>query len=313
MNGPITIIGAGGFIGTNLRRAMLRNGCRVRAMSRSWLAPPEHELEQVFTGDVEDRHAVERAIEGSRCVVLLSHALLPGTPLEQAGPGMLRSLDATLHVAGECAKRGARLVYLSSGGTVYGPGVGIPTPESAPCNPISLYGASKLAAEKVLAVYARQAGLNCIVLRVSNPYGPWQLGRNSQGVIGAWLTSAIEGREIEIWGDGSVVRDYVYIDDVIGAILLATDYEGAESVFNIGFGAGATLQDVANIIRSLCPVPVRYREGRPVDVPVNILAIENARRELGWAPSVELKAGIEGSLRWLLARRGKASEAGESG
>lgn len=299
MSGSVALLGAGGFIGTNLRKSLLADGMRVRAISRSWLTPPEPGLDLAITGETGQPGQVSTLVAGCDCVVVLSHGLLPGSDLGRAGCGMLDSLATILHLVDECERRGARLVYLSSGGTVYGPDAPVPTPEQTVCDPISMYGVSKLATEKILSVHARQRGLNYAVLRVSNPYGPWQLGKNGQGVIGAWLTRAIAGREIEVWGDGSVVRDYVYIDDLVDAIRATIAYRGGEHVFNIGSGRGESLREVLGVIGDLCPVAVRYAQPRAVDVPVSVLDVERAGRELGWRPATPLADGVRLTLEWM--------------
>ena len=293
------VVGAGGFIGTNLCDYLLGRGVAVRALSRGWIRPPPAGADTVLTADANDREAIEEVIADSSCVVVLSHGLLPGSELEKAGRDMLDSLSISFHLIEQCARRRIRLIYLSSGGTVYGPDVPVPTREDAPCNPINMYGVSKLATENVLRVYGRQCGLDYRVLRVSNPYGPWQLGRNGQGVIGAWLRQALSGREIEVWGDGSVVRDYIYVDDLLRAILAAIEYEGSDRIFNIGSGRGESLRNVLDVIQQLCDVRVRFGESRPVDVPMSVLDISRASAELKWAPVVQLQRGIDETLRWM--------------
>jgi UDP-glucose 4-epimerase len=309
MNGGSTaVIGAGGFIGTNLRRAMLAAGIRVRALSRTWLAPPEDALELALTTDTDDREMVAALIAGCDCVVVLSNDLLPGSSIGHAGQGMLRSLSANLYLIELCAENNVRLIYLSSGGTVYGPDAIVPTPEDTPCNPISMYGVTKLTTEKILGVYGRQRGLEYRVLRVSNPYGPWQLGRNGQGVIGAWLRQALAGKQIEVWGDGTVVRDYIYIDDVVAAIIAATRHSGSSRVFNIGSGKGESLQQILGIVQAVCAVGVRYSGARAIDVPVSILDIRRAERELDWRPATSLDNGIQLTLQWISERLIHADE-----
>lgn len=299
MSGTVALLGAGGFIGTNLRRALLADGVRVRALSRSWLAPPEPDLDLAVTADTSGPEQLSTLVAGCDCVVVLSHGLLPGSDLARAGNGMLASLATILQLVETCERNGTRLVYLSSGGTVYGPGAPVPTPEETVCDPISLYGVSKLATEKILSVHARQRGLDHVVLRVSNPYGPWQLGRNGQGVIGAWLARAIAGQQIEVWGDGSVVRDYVYIDDLVDAIRAAIAYRGGERVFNIGSGRGESLREILGVIEGLRPVAVRYAPARPVDVPVSLLDVRKAEAELGWRPTTQLATGVQRALHWM--------------
>lgn len=306
--GSVAVIGAGGFIGTNLRRAMLAADIGTRALSRTWLAPPEDALELALTSDTGDREMLAALVSGCDCVVVLSNDLLPGSSLEDAGPGMLRSLSASLHLIELCAEKNIRLVYLSSGGTVYGPGTVVPTPEDTPCNPISMYGVTKLTTEKILGVYGWQRGLDYRVLRVSNPYGPWQLGRNGQGVIGAWLGQALSGKRIEVWGDGTVVRDYIYIDDVTAAIIAAIRHSGSSRVFNIGSGKGESLRQILGIVQVACAVEVRYGGARTVDVPVSVLDIGRAERELGWRPVISLDEGIQHTLQWMSERLDGARE-----
>lgn len=280
---------------------MLAAGITVRTLSRTWLAPPEAALDLALTCDTNDREMVAALVAGCGCVVVLSNDLLPGSSLEQARHGMLRSLSANLHLIELCVENNVRLVYLSSGGTVYGPDAVVPTSEDTPCNPISMYGVTKLATEKILGVYGKQRGLDYRVLRVSNPYGPWQFGKSGQGVIGAWLSQALAGQEIEIWGDGSVVRDYIYIDDVVAAIIASIQHSGPGRVFNIGSGKGESLQEILGIIQATCAVEVRYNQARPVDVPVSILNVGLAARELAWCPAVTLDQGIQRTLQWMFA------------
>lgn len=304
----VALIGAGGFIGTNLRSALLAAGTRVRGMSRTWLAPPEESLELALTSDTSDRGMVAKLVSGCDCVVVLSNDLLPGSSLEDARQGMLQSLSTSLHLIELCVENNARLVYLSSGGTVYGPGAMVPTPEDAPCDPITMYGVTKLATEKILGVHASQSGLDYRVLRVSNPYGPWQLGRNGQGVIGTWLGQALAGQQIEVWGDGTVVRDYIFIDDVVAAIVAAIRYSGPSRVFNIGSGKGESLREILDIVQAACASDVRYTGARAVDVPVSILDISRAARELDWRPAVSLDHGIQLTLQWMSNRLGSGEK-----
>jgi len=302
MSNTVTLVGAGGFIGTNLRRSLLNDGFRVRAVSRSWLEPPEPGLERVLTADLEESEQLGDLLRGSTAVVVLSHGLLPGSSLDESSTAVVKDMGLLLRVIDECAKGGSKLVYLSSGGTIYGPDVKVPTPESAPCDPVTIYGVSKLTSEKILSVYAKQCGLNYVVLRVSNPYGPWQWGRKGQGVIGAWMARALVGAEIEVWGDGSVERDYIFISDVVSAIKATLSYTGSERVFNVGSGQGQSLRKVLSTIQNLRPVAVRNREARICDVPRSVLDVGKAWREMRWRPATSFEDGIHETWRWMSAR-----------
>ena len=182
------------------------------------------------------------------------------------------------------------MVYVSSGGTIYGIPEHVPTPESAATSPITAYGVTKLAVEKYLHLYHHLYGLEYRVLRVANPFGPYQTAVKNQGVIAAFMRQALRGEPIDVWGDGSVVRDYIYIDDVISAMLAAATHEGPSRVFNVGRGEGRSLAEIVEAIEAVSGlvIPARYGAARPIDVPRSILDITLARQELGWQPQHDL-------------------------
>jgi len=196
-----------------------------------------------------------------------------------------------------------RVVFVSSGGTVYGVPTSVPISEDHPTTPICSYGIVKLAVEKYLHLFRHLHGLESVVLRLANPYGERQHPQASQGVIAVFLAKALRGEPLDIWGDGSVVRDYVYISDVVRALLAAMVYEGVHRVFNIGSGHGSSVNEVVAAIETAIGVPAerRYLDARPFDVQTNVLSIERAQRELSWTPQVELLEGISSTAAWLRA------------
>jgi UDP-glucose 4-epimerase len=135
-----------------------------------------------------------------------------------------------------------RIVFSSSGGTVYGPPMTTPIPEDHPTNPSCSYGIVKLAIEKYLALYNNLCGLDYIVLRIANPYGERQRLVGGQGAVAAFLGRALRGEAIEIWGDGSVIRDYIYIGDVCDALIAAATCHSVQGVLSIGSGIGMMLK-----------------------------------------------------------------------
>ena len=148
----------------------------------------------------------------------------------------------------------------------------------------------KLAIERYLHLYQVLHGLNYQVLRLSNPYGEGQAINGAQGAIAVFMSKALRGESLEIWGDGSVVRDYIYIDDVIHALLLAVSYEGPERVLNIGSGQGLSVNQIIAAIGSSIGVEmkVHFKDHRAFDVPVSVLSIDRAKSELGWQPATPL-------------------------
>lgn len=298
--GRALIVGGGGFLGTNLGAYLADAGLEVVSVSRSALAPAPPGVTQVATADVED---IAARVAGVDTVFHLAHGSSPASSLANMQADLMTSMGLTFRLIEACIEAAVPLVYLSSGGAIYGPGVQVPTHESQPTDPISGYGISKLTAEKYLEVHARLHGLRYRALRVANPFGPWQLGRHGQGVIGTWLQKALAGAPLEIWGDGTVVRDYVYVGDVVTAIWQAARYDGRYQIFNIGSGQGRSLNEILAAIEAALGADVArtYHRSRPADVPVTYLDISRARAELGWAPQTEFSAGIETTLRWMRA------------
>jgi UDP-glucose 4-epimerase len=186
---------------------------------------------------------------------------------------------------------------------VYGVAQAIPIQEDHPTEPINSYGICKLAIEKYLQLYWRLYGVEYRILRIANAYGERQPVGGPQGVIGAFLQEALEGKALTVWGDGSVVRDYVYAGDVARAMTAAAVYTGAARVFNIGAGEGHSINEVIAVIQAIVrqPLQIQFTAGRPFDVPINVLDISRAKEHLQWHPAVGLAEGIGRAHRWLVS------------
>ncbi|MBD0272206.1 MAG: NAD-dependent epimerase/dehydratase family protein, partial [Acetobacteraceae bacterium] len=215
---------------------------------------------------------------------------------------------ASLHLLEICRAAGVRkVVFLSSGGTVYGIPNSVPIREDAPTDPISAYGVSKLAVEKYLHLYRHLHSLDYAVLRVANPFGPWQEPDRRQGVVTALIQSVLDGRPAEIWGDGRVVRDYLYAADVAEAVADAAAYAGSHRVFNVGSGIGRSvldlLCDVGAALGQEAAVAAVHKPGRAVDVPMNVLDTALIRREMGWAPRTGWAEALGETAAWLRGRQ----------
>lgn len=193
----------------------------------------------------------------------------------------------------------SRLVFLSSGGTVYGDAKTIPIPEEHERNPVSSYGIVKVAIENYIAMFSSQYGLKSLVLRVSNPYGPRQGHLGVQGVIPTFFQRIITGDEIRIWGDGSSVRDYLYISDLASFIVQGIT-KGLAGVYNVGSGQGASLRDVLSLIEEISGISanVTFSPPRGFDVKKVVLDISKARKALDWAPCVSFREGCERYWKW---------------
>jgi UDP-glucose 4-epimerase len=212
---------------------------------------------------------------------------------------------STLHLLQAAKKAGVKkVIFFSSGGTVYGVPQRIPISENHPTDPICSYGIQKLAIEKYLKLFHHLYGLDYAVMRMSNPYGERQRPLASQGAVAVFLYKAMLREPIEIWGDGSVTRDYVHVSDVAGVIPVLVRYSGKHKIFNIGSGKGTSLLELIKIAETITgdSIEVRFRPARPFDVPVNILDISLAKRALSWTPAVDLEEGARRTLKFLCER-----------
>ena len=299
------VLGGGGFLGMNLCRRLAASGARVRAFGRRCLFPQDLIGVEWRQGDFCDAAALESAIASGDTVFHLVHTYMPQSAdlnmAEDVRQNVISSL-ALLEISRKLKIK--RIVFVSSGGIVYGPTPQVPTPETAATDPISAYGISKLTIEKYLRLYEHHHGLSFRVLRVANLFGPFQMPGKNQGVIAALISCALHNKEFEIWGDGTAIRDYVYVDDVVDALLLAATDESEQRIFNIGSGHGRDLhQVIAQIEANLgIKLAVRRTKGRLIDVPASILAIDRARDVLGWRPRTPFDAGIKQTIAWWRSR-----------
>lgn len=296
------VLGAGGFIGTNLCRALVGRVDSLRAFGRRQSFPEALRGCDWMPGDFADSTCMAAAVAGCDVVFHLVNATTPASANVDKVADLNANVASTLHLLDACRETGVRrIVFVSSGGTIYGIPDQVPTPETAPTNPITGYGISKLAIEKYLGLYEHLYGLEYRVLRVANPFGPYQTALKNQGVIAAFVRRALAGKPIEVWGDGSVTRDYVYIDDVVEALMLAATHDGSGRIFNIGSGEGRSLNDIVASISKLLAVeiPVDRRPARPVDVPVNILDTTLAAKDLNWRPHTVFEEGLGSTISWM--------------
>ena len=298
------VLGAGGFIGTNLCLALVRMGAQVTAIGRrpsSWPEPLRAVL--WHEADFGDAAAMAAAVLEQEVVFHLLGGSVPFQSNDDPVGDIQSSLIPSVRLIESCAANtNTRIVFLSSGGTVYGPSEQVPLTENSATNPITAYGINKLAVEKYLGLFRHLHGLDSIVLRLTNPYGPYQHRRRAQGIIGTVLSKALAGDQIEIWGDGSIVRDYVFIDDVVSAMLASATYQGSQRLLNIGSGQGRSVRDVVEDVCALTGTPtsrVVYRPNHPTDVPYNVLDCTLARNEMGWEATTDWLSGLRATARWL--------------
>lgn len=299
------VTGASGFLGRNLVAALVRSGEAVVALGRARhaVSPPAGVI--WVDADVNAFDDWRAALEEVSTIYHLAWSSLPhsanAAPSQDASTnivGTLRLLEALR------SRPGTRFVFPSSGGTVYGPLDVVPVPEEHPTKPLTAYGISKLAVENYLNFFGDTHGLVPVSLRISNLFGPGQAFGRGFGAIATLSAFALRGEPIVIYGDGKTVRDYIFVTDLVDAILKAGQSGATSRVLNIGTGEGRSLNDIIDVVARHVdrPLQVNYIDRRAFDVPVSILKIDRARAELGWSPIVAFEDGIAQTILDIRSR-----------
>lgn len=302
----IVVFGGGGFIGSTIVDRLLLDGHEIRVFERPRIDPYRQfmpgERVEWLTGDLMSVHDVTNAVVGMDAVLHLVSTTLPKNSNDDPIYDVQSNLVATLQLLGAMLAQGVRkIVFISSGGTVYGNPQYVPIDERHPTEPRVSYGITKLAIEKYLLMYQHLHGIKATILRVANPYGERQRIETAQGAVGVFLSRALQGQAIDIWGDGTVTRDYIYIQDVADAFARAVVYGGPKSVFNICSGIGTSLNELIELLERVLGQRVQrnYLPARAFDVPVSVLDNSLARAELDWQPTVPMEAGVRRTAEWM--------------
>lgn len=311
----VVVLGGLGFMGSHLCRALLAAGYVVRAFDKPHAARAASgdfgRALEIVEGDVACAEEVIDASADADVLVHLVHTTVPGSSMEDPAHDLTSNVVTSVNwlrlLAGTAVRR---LVFVSSGGTVYGLPRTVPIEEDHPTDPISSYGISKLAIEKYVAAYASMLGIDHFIVRPSNVYGPGQRLHTGQGVIGVMADRALRGEPLEVWGDGESLRDYLYVEDVADSVVRLLAYAGEERVFNASSGVGHSVLDIVKTLREqLGSLPeVVHRPVRGYDVPANVLDFSRLQRATGWRPSVRLDEGVARTLDWLRSRPRRAAD-----
>ena len=308
------VTGGAGFIGSALARALLARGDRVRVIDnffsgkRENLADVAQDVELV-EGDIRDEAALARALSG---VELVFHeAAIPSVPRSLADPIASHDANATgtLKVLAAAKKAGVRRVVYAASSSAYGDTPTLPKVETMRPMPLSPYAVSKLAGEHYCQVYASAFGLETVSLRYFNVFGPRQDPKSEYAaVIPRFVTAALAGGGVTIYGDGTQSRDFCFIDNTVEANLAAATAAPAGvsgQVFNVACGAATSLNDVVRLVAEIVghPVPITYASGRVGDVKHSLADVTAARTRLGYRGEISFAEGLQRTVAWYAARR----------
>ncbi|AKU93717.1 UDP-glucose 4-epimerase [Labilithrix luteola] len=296
------VTGGSGFIGSHIVQRLVENGHKVRVVDdfstgkRENLDPVARDVE-IITGDVRDRAAMDKHAAG--CEVIFHQAAVVSVPYSVEHPEETHAVNimGTLNVLMAARKHGVRRVVFASSAAVYGDEPTLPKRESMTPDPISPYGVEKLTSEHYLRAFSRLYGLETVALRYFNVFGPRQDPSSPySGVISVFVNRILEGKPVDIFGDGKQSRDFVYVANVVDANISAATTSGVSGrVYNIACGGRTTLVELADAIGHAAGTKVtkRFGEPRPGDIKESLADVSRARTELGYAPRVSIEEGLK--------------------
>ena len=311
MSRKVLVTGGAGFIGSHLVRALTRRGDDVRVLddlssgSRANLADVAGQLEMI-EGSILDERALDHAVEGAD--VIFHEAAIPSVPRSIVAPVASHQANATgtLMVLEAARRRGVRRVVYAGSSSAYGETPTLPKVETMPTAPLSPYAVSKLAGEHYCQVYHRAYGLETVVLRYFNVFGPRQDPASQYAaVIPRFITAMLAGQPPTIFGDGKQSRDFCYIDNVVEANLRAADaVEAAGKVFNVACGVATDLNTVVRLIGEALgqKVEPRHEAPRAGDIKHSLADITQARAILGYGAKVDFVEGLRRTIAWYQQR-----------
>lgn len=294
------ILGAAGFIGINLANSLDEQGYELICFDRK-PSPQWPEGTQAIIGDFANLPAELLEALDNALVFHLISSCRPSPSTAQAAEEINLDLISTLRYLEATKTRNLRWVFLSSGGTVYGQQESDCIAETNPTAPICSYGLVKVTIEKYFALYRTLHNVDYVIARLANPYGPWQDPLRGQGIIAALIYKALKGESIEIWGDGSNIRDYIYIADAIQGILATATSGKSGEIYNIGATIGLSINQLIETVgRTLGKeLMVNYSTARSADVKRNVLDTKKITTHTDWKPLTLVECGIPLTAFWI--------------
>lgn len=302
------ILGAAGFIGTNLalelskdenNRITLadRDGKKLDRLARMC----QGRVELIKTDIIKDPD-LDGILGGQDMVYHLVSTTVPATSNRKIPEEISNNVEMMSKLLESCTRcHVGRVIFLSSGGTVYGVKNKCPLREEMETCPINSYGVQKVMNEKLLYLYHYIHGLDYRIIRLANPYGPYQNPDGVQGAVAVFLNKALGGEPVTVYGDGSVIRDYIYIEDAVRAIVNIAHGQGEERVFNVGSGQGVSIRQLLTALEHTLGIRFRveYMPKRAVDVPVNFLDVSRYEHTFGRIVAISLEEGLQKTLDFM--------------
>ena len=302
----VVVTGGAGFIGSHVADAFVERGDDVLVVDdlsggRREHVPGAAELAEI---DVADAAQLHERLEAFRPDLICHLAAQASVTVSVTEPELdfASNVRGTFNVCQTAGKLGARVVFASTGGALYGNGAPIPTPETFVPQPLSPYGASKQAAEAFVATQARSQGLPNVVLRLGNVYGPRQNAHGEAGVVAIFSDKLLAGETPVAYGHGKPTRDYVHVADVTRAFVLAAD-AGTPGTFNVGSGKETSVSELYDVLQRAAGTNLepRLEPLRPGELDRSAIDSSAAAEAFGWRPQVSVEEGVADTFRWYAA------------
>jgi UDP-glucose 4-epimerase len=297
----VLLIGGSGFLGLALAKALARAGREVHVLSRN--TQPGKAKGIIFhRGSQDDPAIVPPLLKACGTVVHLASTTTPGSSARQPVLDAEENLLPAARLAElMSASPPVRLVFVSSGGAIYGNPSQLPVDESLAPRPLSYHAAGKVAMEALFTAFAHANDVTMAVLRPSNIYGPGQQLRTGFGLIRTLLYKAMTNTPVEIWGDGNAVRDHLFIDDAVAACMHLVKNAQATGAFNAGSGTGTSIVDLITLVRQITShdLEVTQRPARSTDVRAIVLDSTRLQNVTGWYPNTDLEQGMRTTWEWM--------------
>ena len=315
----VLVTGGLGFIGSNLAIRLVRDGARVAVCdamipgyggNEANVREVERDLE-IHRSDVRDEDEMARLVAGRDVVFHLAAQVSHVLSLSNPYPDIDINIKGTATVLEACRKRNPEALVVRSGTRgQYGPAVRMPVAEDAPADPRGIYEISQLSAEMICRTYTRIHGIRTVPLRLTNVYGPrGQMKHSHFGVVNWFVRLALEGQPIPIFGTGKILRDFLYVDDCVDALVAAAcEPATVGEIVNVGNDRSSTFLEVAEILREIVPgteiVFTDFSPERKAQEPGDFVSdISKIRRLTGWSPRVELREGLARTVDFYRERR----------
>ncbi len=307
----IVLFGGAGFIGSHLSKKLLQDDFHVTIFTRlthenksnlDQLRNKYKNKIQIIIEDFSNSKLINEILQPKDIVFDLISSTVPFTSMQS--PLRVIQEDIFLHenfIKIACEKRVKKIIFPSSGGGIYGENQVLPICEEAVPKPSSPYAIGKLTIEYFLRYYAHQYQVECLIYRISNPYGPNQLPKEGFALIPTIVHHIQNNTSPTLFNYGKLIRDFIYIDDLIDAIAISFNRKNKHEIYNIGSGKGVKIKDVWALIKDIShsKVKVLYKEKRIFDIDKVILDISRFKNEFSWKPKTSLSSGLTETLKWM--------------